>query len=165
MVECKDINRHSLVLAWQCCFKNIFSQGWFAVGYHLAKADDHHVGPTIGAFISEYGIPQKLTMDGAAVQVGRKTTFMSTICRNQINYVISQPYWPDQNPAEGGIREIKRCFYRIEQKCGVPQLLWDFTLDYMLETMNVTVNSSRYSNRRTQLEIATGKKDLDHLFG
>lgn len=86
-----------------------FHKSGFAVGYHLPKADDHHVGPTLATFISEYGIPSKLTMDGAAVQVGRKTSFMMTIQRNQINYAISQPYQP---------REIKRRFYRLQQKYG-----------------------------------------------
>jgi hypothetical protein len=38
----------------------------------------------------------------------------------------------------------------------VPPRLWDFGLDWICEVSNVTVNSSRYSNGRTPLEIITG---------
>ena len=34
--------------------------------------------------------------------------------------------------------------------------LWDFLLDYVVETMNLTVNGSRYSEGRVPLEIITG---------
>ena len=33
----------------------------------------------------------------------------------------------------------------------------DYGIDYVCDTENMTVNSSRYSNRRTPLDIITGK--------
>jgi hypothetical protein len=133
-----------------------FHKCGFATGYHMSKADDSAVGPTLGSFISEYGVPERLTVDGAAVQIGRNTKFMDTIRRNEINYHVSHPRRPNENPAEGGIREIKRRIYRIVQKYGVPMRLWDYVLDYAVGTMNVMTNSSRYSNGRTPLEVVSG---------
>lgn len=133
-----------------------FHKCGFSAGYHLKRANDENVGPTMKAFISDYGIPEHLTMDGAAVQKGHQTEFMKTIRRAEIKHHISHPYRPDQNPSEGGIREIKRRFYRLIQKHNIPMRLWDYVLDYVLETMNITVNSSRYADGRTPLEIITG---------
>ena len=66
--------------------------------------DDDNVHGSLLAFNSEYGIPEKLTMDGAAVQVGRHTGFQKTIRLNEIDFHVSHPRKPDENPAEGGIR-------------------------------------------------------------
>ncbi|CAJ1968157.1 unnamed protein product [Cylindrotheca closterium] len=99
-------------------------------------------------------------MDGAAVQVGRNTSFMETINRAAINYHISRPYRPEENPAKGGIRELKRRFYRLIVKHAIPERLWDFVLDYVVDTMNITANYSRYSDGRVPLEVITGLYDL-----
>ena len=118
--------------------------------------NDSQVGPSLARFISEYGIPDKLTMDGAAVQVGRDTTIMETVRRANIDHHISGPYRPEENPAEGGIRELKRRFYRLINKYNIPMRLWCFVLQYVVDIMNLTVNYSRYSNGRVPLEIITG---------
>ena len=133
-----------------------FDKCGFAACYHITKADNANIGPTLSAFASDFGIPKNLTMDGAQVQVGRHTDFQSFICRHSINFHISHPRRPNENPAEGGIREIKRRFYRLLQKYDVPIRLWDFALDYTIEIMNVSVNGSKYSAGRTPLEIITG---------
>ena len=95
-------------------------------------------------------------MDGAAVQKGRKTKFMETIRRASIKYHISGPYRPEENPVEGGIRELKRRFYRLIVKFGIPMRLWDFVIDYVVDIMNLTVNYSKYSQKRVPIEIITG---------
>src|SRR6056300_2119734 len=133
-----------------------FHKCGFYANYNLPKTDDANVGPTLLQFISEFGIPKNLTMDGAAVQIGRKTKFMETIRRADIDHHISGPYRPEQNPAEGGIRELKRRFYRLMTKHGIPMRLWDFVLDYVTDIMNVTINYSKYSNGRVPLEVITG---------
>ena len=133
-----------------------FHKSGFYSCHHLSKVDDKQVGPTLKKFIAEYGIPEHLTMDGAAVQVGRNTSFMETINRATIDYHISRPYRPEENPAEGGIRELKRRFYRLVVKHGIPERLWDFVLDYVVDTMNITANYSRYSDGRVPLEVITG---------
>ena len=35
--------------------------------------------------------------------------------------------------------------------------MWDYGIDYFCKTENMAVNSSRYSNGQTPLEIITGK--------
>ena len=80
-----------------------FHKCGFYANYNLPKVDDVNIGPTLAQFISEYGIPEHLTMDGAAVQKGRKTKFMETIKQAAIKHHILGPYRPEQNPAEGGI--------------------------------------------------------------
>jgi hypothetical protein len=122
----------------------------------LPKVDDKHVGPSLTSFIANWGIPKHLIMDEAAVQVGQNTTFMNTIRWAGIKHHISTPHKPNENPAEGGIRELKCCFYQLVIKHLIPMQLWDFVLDYVVDTMNITVNYSRYSNGRVPLEIITG---------
>jgi len=133
-----------------------FEKCGFMACYHVPRADNAHIGPTLSAFSSDYGIPEHLTMDGAQVQVGRHTEFQAFIRRHDISFHISHPRRPNENPAEGGIRELKRRFYRLTHKYSIPMRLWDFVLDYTVDTMNITVNGSRYSNNRTPLEIITG---------
>ena len=70
---------------------------------------------------------------------------------------MSTPYRPNENPAEGCIREIKRRLYRLIHKKKIPYRLWDFALSWVCETGNVTVSSSRYANGRTPIEILTGE--------
>ena len=119
--------------------------------------NNENVSNTLNDFIHDYGAPDHMTFDGAAVQAGSKTEFMSTLRRNSIKYHISAPYSPNENPAEGAIRELKRRYYRVMQKKNVPKRLWDFCIKWVCETGNVTVNSSRYAQGRTPLEIITGE--------
>lgn len=128
----------------------------FSAGYNIPQANDAHVGNSLADFMSDFGVPAHLTVDGASVQTGRHTKFMKHVKDNDIGFHVSHPRRPDENPSEGGIREIKRRFYRLMQKHDIPMRLWDFVLDYTLETMNVTVNTSKYSNGRVPLEIITG---------
>ena len=133
-----------------------FEKCGFAACYHLPRADNAHIGPTLAAFTADFGVPSHLTMDGAQVQVGRHTEFQAFIRRHGIDFHVSHPRRPNENPAEGGIREIKRRFYRLMHKYSIPPRLWDFVLDYTIEVLNITVNSSRYSSGRTPLEHITG---------
>ena len=70
---------------------------------------------------------------------------------------MSAPWRPNENLMEGDIREMKKRWYWIYVMLKVPDSLWDYVITYVCETGNLTVNSSRYSNRRTPLEIITGE--------
>ena len=122
---------------------------------HSTKGDD--VGNTLSNFIHEYGIPEQLTFDGAQNQVGPNTLFMKKVRRAQIDYHISLPRRPNENPAEAGVREMKKRLYRIVTKKAVPKCLWDYGAQWVCETGNVTVSSSWYAHGRTPLEIITGE--------
>ena len=83
--------------------------------------------------------------------------FQEMICKHDIKPHVSAPRRPNENPAEAGIRELKRRWYRLQSKLNVPDRLWDYGLEYVSETGNLMVNSSRYSVGRTPLEIVTGE--------
>jgi hypothetical protein len=129
----------------------------FSKPYHLDKADNENVGYALRSFISDFGAPEYLKYDGAPVQVGRKTIFQDAIRKHEIKAHVSGPRRPNENPAEGAIREIKKKWYRIQTQKNIPDRLWDFGIDYVCETSNLTANSSRYSNGRTPIEIITGE--------
>ena len=97
--------------------------------YHLKRANGEQFGHSLSAFISEFGATDCLTYDGAAVQACTNTSFMDTVRRSEINYRVSALRRPNENPAEGSIREVKWRFYRVMLKKWVPKRLWDFGLD------------------------------------
>ena len=129
----------------------------FRACYHMDKVDGNKVGNTLADFVHEFGAPQHLTFDGASVQVGRKTKFQQVLRRSRIDYHVSQPYRPNENPAEQSIREVKKRWYRIQAKSGAHSRLADYGVAYVCETGNICANSSKYSNGRTPLEIITGE--------
>ena len=129
----------------------------FVVPYHMKAINGENVGTSLGNFIHEYGVPERLTFDGAAIQVGKSTKFMNYIRKHYIDYHVSSPRRPNENPVEGSIREIKKRAYRLKSKYGVPDRLWDFLITYTCETQCLCANSSKYSSARTPLEIITGE--------
>ena len=129
----------------------------FASVYPITGFDGTTIGNTLKDFISDYGVPEHLTFDGALVQTGRNTDFMKTIKKYEIKHHTSSPRRPNENPAEGSIREIKRRWYHIMMKKRVPRRMWDFGLVWVCDTGNLSVSSSKYANGRTAIEIVTGE--------
>ena len=129
----------------------------FNAAYHLTKANGEQVGYTLNEFIDDYGAPEHLTYDGAAVQTGSKTVFVDTIRRANIRSHVSGPRRPDENPTEAAIREVKKKWYRVQAKKGAPDRVADFGISYVCKIGNVTANSSRYAKGRTPLELITGE--------
>ena len=129
----------------------------FNSAYHMNKANNENVGHSLTSFISDFGAPEHLTYDGAAVQTGKHTLFQDTIKRHDIKHHVSGPRRPNENPVEGSIRDLKKKWYRLQAKKKVPNRLWDYGIDYICETSNLTTNSSRYSNGRVPLEHITGE--------
>ena len=62
----------------------------------------------------------------------------------------------NESPTEGSIRELKKKWYRIQQKTNAPDRVSDFGIKYASEIGNVTHNTSRYAQGRTPLEVITG---------
>jgi hypothetical protein len=85
----------------------------FNVPYHLTRANGKHVEHSLSNFINDYGAPEHLTFDGVAVQVGLSTLFQDNLRRAKMRHHISAPRRPNENPAEGAIREIKKRWYQI----------------------------------------------------
>jgi hypothetical protein len=94
--------------------------GFNAPPYHLTRANGEQVGYSLANFIHEYGAPEHLTFDGAAVQVGSSTLFKDNLRQDEIKHHVSAPRRPNENPAEGAIREINKRWYQIMLKKQVP---------------------------------------------
>ena len=122
----------------------------------MLKDNGEQIGQSINDFIYEWGVPEHLTFDRAMAQRGRNTPFMKAIQKHNIDWHVSQPRTPKENPAEGSIREVKRRYYRMKEKYGMHDRLWDFLTTYICETGNVTANSSKYAKGRTPMESISG---------
>jgi hypothetical protein len=77
-----------------------FHKCGFKVSYPIQKIDGNHVGDTLTQFISDYGVPEHLTFDGASVQTGPKTRFMDAIRKYEIKYHVSGPRRPNEESCE-----------------------------------------------------------------
>ena len=77
---------------------------------------------------------------------------MKTINKCGMIYHISGPIRPNDNPVESTICEIKKRWYRIMLKNKVPNILWDYGLIWIFETVNLSVSSSQYASGRTPLD-------------
>ena len=93
----------------------------FAVPYPLQRANGDVIGHSLQNLIHEYGAPAHLTFDGAAVQAGKNTLFMKTLRKYEIQYHISSPRRPNENPSEQAIHGIKYRWYRVMSKKQVPR--------------------------------------------
>ena len=81
---------------------------------------------------------------------------MKNIRKYEIDWHVSQPRTPKENPAEGSIREVKRRYYQMKEKYDVHDRVWDFLIAYVCERGNVIANGSGYAKGRTPIEGITG---------
>jgi hypothetical protein len=65
-------------------------------------------GQALKTFMMELGVPEELTIDGSKEQTKPKTDFQKYCRRNDTKVTRTEPERPNQNPAEGVIREIRR---------------------------------------------------------
>lgn len=128
----------------------------FSAIYPIKGLSGDDIGGALRDFANEYGVPDFLTHDGAASQTGSNTLFQKLIRNYNIDTHVSGPRRPNENPAEGGIRQLKLKWYRAMHRRKVPPRLWDYGLKWASEIGNLTVSSSRYANGRTPLEVITG---------
>ena len=79
----------------------------FVTCNHVPKYNDADVGPTLNAFISEYGMPQNFTFDRSWVSVVQNTQYISNIQRHRMYYHVSHLRYSNEKLADGGIHNIK----------------------------------------------------------
>ena len=78
------------------------TKDYFVDVYPIKKKS--HCGDGLSEFITDYGVPLKMTFDGSKEQTMPGTDFMKEIRKYYIDYHISEPDRPNKNPAEGVIR-------------------------------------------------------------
>ena len=129
----------------------------FGARFPMDCATGDGISYTLLDFCHDFGKPEHLTFDGAMAQKGVCTLFMKTIRKYNIDFHLSSPRRPNEQPAEGCIHIIKTRWYRIMMKRNVPLHFWDYRLVWIFETCNISVSSLRYANGCTPLEIITGE--------
>ena len=100
------------------------------------------LGETLDDFVDDFGASEHLTFDGFQSQVENNTKFFKNLCKYNVDHHVSAPRRPNENPAEGAIREIKYRFYQLEQKMKVPKRVWDYLELRKCDTDNLYVSSS-----------------------
>jgi hypothetical protein len=137
------------------CAQIFANESFFATCYPMEKKS--LAGMALRQFIRDYGIPDQLTFDGAAEQVGPKTEFMKNVRGYGIDYHCTEPHRPQQNRAETVIREVKKRWFRQMVKRNVPKRLWDYGIVWACEIMSLTSNTTFNLDGRTPLEQITGE--------
>jgi hypothetical protein len=84
----------------------VFTNGKYV---HIEPGDKKsQAGEAPGAMIDKVGITDKIVLDGAKEQTGKKSEFMKIVQKNIISRWQTEPYSPWQNRAEDQIREVRR---------------------------------------------------------
>ena len=108
-------------------YAQIFAtKDYFAAAYPMeSKA---LAGDALKEFITDYGVPDKIIMDGAGEQTGKTSTFMEQVRKHHIDYLVTEPERYNQSRVEGVIREIRKKWFRVMTKKYIPKWLWDYGL-------------------------------------
>ena len=78
-------------------------------------------GDALKEFITDYGVPNKIIMDGTDEQTGKRSTFMEQERKHHIDYHVMEPERYNQLRVEGVIREIRKKWLRVMTKKYVPK--------------------------------------------
>ena len=105
-----DGNRYAQVFA---------TEDFFAAAYPMEAKS--MAGNALKEFIADFGVPDKIVMDGAAEQMGRKTTFMQQVRKHHIDFHLTELEQYNQSRVEGVIQEIRKKRFRIMMKRSVPK--------------------------------------------
>ena len=118
------------------CGQIFANHAYFATFYPMdtkAKA-----GEALRVFCNEFGIPDRLIMDGGSEQTGKRTEFMNQVRKHNIQIKLIEPGQHNQSPVEGVVREVRRRWYRAMFKKRVPRCLWDYGFRWVCEVMQRT---------------------------
>ena len=96
-------------------YAQIFAtEDYFAAAYPMeSKA---LAGDALNWFIADYGMTDKIIMDGTGEQTGKRSTFMEQVHKHHINYHVTEPERYNQLWVEGVIREIRKKWFRVMTK-------------------------------------------------
>jgi hypothetical protein len=137
------------------CLQTFANESHFVKAYQMeTKA---MAGAALRLFIPDFGVPEKLTSNGAAEQTGPNTEFMRNIRKYGIDHRLSEPHRPSQNRAESVIQEVKRKWFRQMTKRRVPKRLCDYGIVRVCEAMSLTANSSFALGGQTPMELVMGE--------
>jgi hypothetical protein len=137
-------------------YGQVFSNAtFFAEIYPMARKAD--AGQALKTFVMELGVPEELTIDGSKEQTKPGTEFMKCCRRNDIKVHRTEPERPNQNPAEGVIREVRRRWFRTMIRKRVPRKLWDYGVRWTTQVMQRTSTQAGGLRGACPLEDVTGE--------
>jgi hypothetical protein len=128
---------------------------FFAEAYPVPKKSDCH--ETLDSFVNDYGAMDLLISDGSAEQCGPGTEFQKKVQKYQIQHKRSEKERPNQNPAEGVIREVRKKWYRTMFKTNCPKRLWTYGVPYVCALMRMTASYAGRLQGRTPIEAVLGE--------
>lgn len=137
-------------------YAHVFAtEDFFAAVYPMeSKARS---GEALKEFIVDFGVPDKIVMDGAGEQTGRNTTFMQQVRKHHIDIHLTEPEQYNQSRVEGVIRETRKKWFHVMTMKHVPKRLWDYGLCWVVEIMQHTASNAGSLKGRTGLEKVTGE--------
>ena len=103
-------------------------------------------GQALKEFISDFGVPNHITHDGASEQVGKRTEFMAQVRKHHIDLSLSEPGRNKQSKVEQVIREPHKKWFRVMHKKHVPKRLWDYGLRWTCDVMQRTSTEAGSAN-------------------
>ena len=145
-VQSKDGNKYAQIFA---------NEAYFATIYPMDAKKK--AGDALRTFCREFGVPERLIVDGSLEQTGKHTDFMRQVRTNGINLQIAEPGLHNQSPAEGVVREVRRRWYRTMFKKRVPKIFWDYGMRWVCETMQRTYLRGHRIDGCVPLQSITGE--------
>ena len=127
-------------------YAQIFANGaYFSAIYPMDSKGK--AGDALRVFCEEFGVPESLVVDGSREQTGRNTKFMAQVRKHNMKLTITEANRPNQSPAEGVVREVRRKWYRAVFAKRIPRKLWDYVFRWSSEVLRMTYVRSFTSNR------------------
>ena len=122
-------------------YAQIFAtEDYFAAAYPMESKS--LAGDALKEFITDYGVPNKIIMDGAGEQTGKRSTFMEQVWKHHIDYHVTKPEQYNQSRVKGVFREIRNKWFRVMTKKYMPRRLWDYGLRWVVEIMQRTASDA-----------------------
>ena len=147
-MKCKSIRGHK--------YSQVFgNKDFFVEVYPINKKSE--CGTALELFVDDFGIPDVLIHDGSKEQSQPGTDFQRCIRKHGMKTKVSEPHRPNQNPAEGVIRELRKKWYRTMFRTNCPRRLWCFGLRYIAQIMQRTASNSGRLEGRTPFETLMGE--------
>ena len=126
----------------------------FTVLYPTRTANSDDAKKTYDQFVTDVGVPEKLTTDLAAAFVGPHTPFKKAIDKDRVDYTMSEKDRKNQNyAAEMEIGHLRRRYKRSKGNRNFPDRLWDYAMVHEADLLQLF---PRGPNERTGFELVHG---------
>ena len=106
------------------CCQVYWNKSGFSDFYPKLNMKEDILVKSIDNFIHEFGASEHLTFNRFSSKVVKNTRFYENLRNYSIKNHVYAPQRPNENPAEGTIREIKLRFYLIRNRKRLPNRVW-----------------------------------------